>query len=148
MNRKMLAARCDISCCAAGYHAPHEAGKFFGYCSFCSNYLFVILQNNMIVAATQTFVCFVRIRDYLREIVISQEVLLEGLSVQSLRLQCLQLFNMSQSPVTRSFGKTVVVPQTEGKDLPLHFLEGEFMVIPHADMFFGLFILCCQNVDR
>ena len=44
--------------------------------------------------------------------------------------------------------KPVAVPQAERKDLLLHFFNGKLMVVPHADVFFGLFILFCWETGE
>jgi len=44
--------------------------------------------------------------------------------------------------------ESVVVPQAEGKDLLLHFLKGELMIVPHSDILLGLLILLSGDVYR
>ena len=40
------------------------------------------------------------------------------------------------------------MPQAECENLLLHFLERQFVVIPHSNVFFHLLILFARNMDR
>ena len=44
--------------------------------------------------------------------------------------------------------ESVIVPQAERKNLLLHLFKGKLMIIPHAEVFLGLFILICRDMNR
>ena len=44
--------------------------------------------------------------------------------------------------------KPEVVPEAEGEDLLLPLFKRKFVVISHADIFLGLLILFCWDMDR
>ena len=42
----------------------------------------------------------------------------------------------------------IVMTKTESKDLLFYFFKGKFMIIPHAQVFFRLFILFSWDMNR
>ena len=41
-----------------------------------------------------------------------------------------------------------IMSQAERQDLLLHFLQGKFVIIPHTEIFLGLFVLLSRNMNR